>query len=285
MEIAPTDWLPGLLRGLIYAGTVLVAGGILFRATFPRLEGVSSTLRWQLAAGAVLLLICESLRYVMFLAQISGGDLALALSPSMRWIGMETPLGQAAAVRLVAALLIVLVGLRFRSVGIAAAIAMIGSYLLEGHTASSDVRAFIAPLLFIHLLTVHWWIGSLPALFAAATAAPTKQLADVLERFGSLASWAVGALVVAGAIILGVLIEWRIDLASAYQQAMAFKLAAVTLILLFAAANKWRITPRITRGDPAGRSAFKASVRVEVVVAILILLGTALVVSFAPMRH
>jgi copper resistance protein D len=285
MAIAQIDWLPGLLRGLIYAGTVLIAGGVLFRATFPRLDGVASALRWQFAAGAALLFVGEPLRYLLFQLQIAGGDLALALSPSMRWIGLETPLGQAAAVRLAVVVPIVLAGLRFRAVGIAAAIAMIGSYLLEGHTASSDERAFIAPLLFIHLLTVHWWIGALPALFATANTAPTKQLADVLERFGRLASWAVGALVVAGVIILGSLTEWHLDLASAYQQAMAFKLAAVVLILLLAAANKWRITPQIARGDSAGRAAFKASIVIEAAAAILTLLATALIVSFAPVQH
>ncbi len=285
MAVAEADGLGVLLRALIYVGTVLTAGAVLFRVSFPRLQGIEKALKRQIIAGAALLIVCEPLRYLLFQLQIAGGDLYLAFSPSMRWIGMETPLGQAAGVRLAAVLLIIVAGWRFRAVGVAAAAVMTGSYLLEGHTASSDWRALIAPALFIHLLAVHWWIGALPGLFAAAAGAPGSQLACSVRRFGALASWAVGALFIAGGVLLGVLSEWHLDLASGYQQALALKLGAVGLILAIAALNKWRITPRLERDYMHGAAALRTSLVIEMAVATLILLATALAISFPPVRH
>jgi len=281
MAIAEADW-PVLLRALIYAGTVLAAGGVLFRVSFPRMQGAEKTLKRQVLLGAALIFICEPLRYLLFLQEIAGGDLRLALSPSMRWIGMETPFGQAAAIRLAAAMIILVVGLRARVVGVGAAVAIIGSYLLEGHTASSDWRPILAALLFIHLLAVHWWIGGLPSLFAAAKAGPRAQLAHTVRRFGINASWAVGALVIAGGTLLGVLSEWHFDLASAYQQAFALKLGAAVLILVIAAVNKWRLTPWLERDHSAGATALRRSLAIETAVAFVILAATALATAFPP---
>ena len=285
MAFAEADWLAVLLRALVYAGTVLAAGAVLFRLSFPALPSATPALRRQLWLGAALLILCEPLRYLLFLQQIAGGDLALALSPSMRWIGMQTPLGQAAVVRLAAVAVLLVAGLRWPALGLAAAGAMIGAYLIEGHTASSDARALLAPLLFLHLLAVHWWIGGLPGLFAATRAAPAHELARAVRRFGSLAAWAVAMLVIAGGVLLGVLTGWRLDLASGYQQAVLLKLGAVAVILAIAAVNKWRLTPALARDADSARAALRTSLIVETGVALLILLATALAISFPPEAH
>jgi len=285
MAFADADWLAAALRLLVYAGTVLVAGSALFRASFPSLPEAAPALRLQLWLGAGLLIICEPLRYILFLLQIAGGDLSLALSPSMRWVGMETPLGQAAGVRLAAVGILLCAGLRWRLVGLGAAALMIGSYVMEGHTVSSEARAFLAPLLFAHLVAVHWWVGGLPGLFAAARAAQAAQLANVVRVFGDAAAWSVGVLVIAGGILLVVLTGWQLDLASGYQQAFLLKLAAVALILLIGAINRWRLTPRLMRDADAARPALRASLVLETGVAAGILLATALAIGFAPQAH
>jgi len=282
MALADADGLAVALRMLVYAGTVLAAGSALFRASFPALPGVAPALRLQLWLGAALLIICEPLRYMLFLLQIAGGDLSLGLSSSMRWIGIETPLGQSAGVRLAAVAILLCAGLRWRLVGLGAAALMIGSYLIEGHTVSSEARAFLAPLLFAHLFAVHWWIGGLPGLFAAARAAQAAQLAQTVRVFGNAAAWSAGVLIIAGSIVLAVLTGWQLDLGSGYQQAFVLKLAAVSLILLIAAINRWRLTPRLMRDADAARPALRASLVLETGVAAAILLATALAIGFAP---
>jgi len=282
MALGDADWLAVLLRALVYTGTVLSAGAVLFRLTFPTLRCVVPTLRRQIALGGLLLIICEPLRYILFQLQIAGGDFALALSPSMRWIGLETPLGQAALMRLAALAVVLTVGLRFRLVGLAAAAVMIGAYLLEGHTASDEARAVLAPLLFVHLVAVHWWIGALPPLRVAASSSPLDTLASTLQRFGSIALWGVGLLAAAGVVLLVVLTDWRLNLGAGYQQSFALKLALVGLILAIAALNRLRITPQLARHDPAGRGTLKTSLNVELIVAIAILCASAVVTAFPP---
>lgn len=283
MGIAASEGVTVLLRALIYSGTVLVAGGVLFRVSFPALTGIARALRWQIVAGAALLIICEPLRYLLFLLQISDGDLALALSPSMRWIGMETPLGQASLVRLGAMAVILALGLRWRAIALLAAAAMIASYLVQGHTVTSDGRGILAALLFAHLVAVHWWIGSLPMLLAATAVAPGAALAHAVERFGAYALWIVGALVIAGGILLGMLTGWHLDLARAYQQAFAIKLGGVALILVIAAINKLRITPALAQMPDAARASLRRLLAIEMLVALMILSATALATLSSPL--
>ena len=282
MALGEADVLAVLLRALVYTGTVLSAGAVLFRFTFATLACVGPALRKQIAFGALLLIVCEPLRYILFQLQIAGGDFALALSPSMRWIGLETPLGQAALMRLAALAVVLAVGLRFRFIGLAGAAVMIGAYLVEGHTASGEARAILAPILFLHLLAVHWWIGALPPLRVAASVTPPDTLAPALQRFGAIALWGVGLLAVAGVVLLGALIDWRLDPAAAYHQAFALKLALVGLILTIAALNRLRITPQLARHDPAGRRMLKTSLNVELIVAFSILCASALATAFPP---
>jgi len=282
MALGEADVLAVLLRALVYTGTVLAAGAVLFRLTFPALATVLPALRRQIALGAVLLIICEPLRYILFQLQIAGGDFALALSPSMRWIGLETPLGQAALVRLAGLAVVLAAGLRFRLFGVAAATVMIGAYLVEGHTASDEARTVLAPLLFVHLVAVHWWIGALPPLRVAASSSPLDTLASTLQRFGAIALWGVGLLAAGGVVLLVVLTDWRMNFAAAYQQAFALKLGLVGLILAIAALNRLRITPQLARHDPAGRGTLKTSLNVELIVAVAILCASALVTAFPP---
>lgn len=282
MVIAEAEWLSVLLRALTYAGTVLVAGSLLFRATFPCFSEHASAGRRQLLLGAAILIVCEPLRYLLFQLQISGGDLTLGLSPSMRWIGLETPLGQASVVRLCALAVILSVGLRWGATGLAAALVMVGSYLLEGHTLASDQRALLAPMLFAHLLAVHWWIGALPALFAATSAASGAKLVELVKQFGRYAVWMVAALFIAGGILLGVLTGWQIDLANTYQQAFMIKLGAVIMILSIAAINRRLLTPRLECDHVGARACLRISLVIETATAIIILLATALAVSFSP---
>ena len=142
MTLADLDIAQILLRSAVYVATIAMAGGIVFFATVPGADRLAGAVRWQIWLGAGLLLVVEPLRYVAFQLAISGGDWALAFDPSMRWMAIETPIGQAALVRVVSALVIVIVivisGLRVWPLSVVAAAAMIGSYALEGHTASHE---------------------------------------------------------------------------------------------------------------------------------------------------
>ena len=138
MTLGELDWLSIMLRTAVYAASIAVAGGILFYATVPGAQRVTRAVDGQIRFGTVLLLVVEPLRLVSFQYTISGGDLALALDPSMRWMAFETPIGKAAAVRVGAALVIAIAGTRRWALGLAAAGLMVASFALEGHTASHE---------------------------------------------------------------------------------------------------------------------------------------------------
>ena len=75
-----------------------------------------------------------------------------------------------------------------------AALVVIGSFLLEGHTASSHERILAAPLLFVHLAAVHWWLGALLPLIALTWCAEPATVVATIEAFGARAMWVVAAL-------------------------------------------------------------------------------------------
>jgi len=272
-----------LLRALTYAGTITVAGSVLFNASFP-LAGaaISPVLRRQILVGFLLLLIVEPLRYGVFQLAISDSDPSLAFGPDLRWMGMETPIGQAAAVRLMAAVVIVVAGLRWAPVGLTAAFVLIGSYLLEGHTAASEARLLVAPLLFIHLTAVHWWLGALIPLIAVTRRADPATAVATIESFGGRAVLVVGGLLAAGALLVLLLTGGMVDLDTAYQQRLLIKLALVALLLVLAAVNRLRLTPLLARDYQRGAAQLRTSIRLEIAVAVLILAATAWLVSTAP---
>ena len=154
MTFAELDWLSVILRSLVYVATIAVAGSVLVRATLA-LPGADRMLDRQIAFGVVLLFVCEPVRYAAFQLSIAQGDWAMAFDPAMRWMGAETPLGQAAAVRLIGAAVVVS-GLWWRPLSLVGALLIVSSYLIEGHTVASDTRFLLAALLFLHLAIAHW---------------------------------------------------------------------------------------------------------------------------------
>lgn len=272
-----------LLRALTYAGAISVAGAVLFRASFPQVaDAVAPVLRRQIIAGFLLLLVLEPLRYGTFQLAIADGDPSLAFGPDLRWMGMQTPIGQAAAVRLIAAAVIVAVGLRWASVGLTAAFVLIGSFLLEGHTAASEARLLVAPLLFIHLTAVHWWLGALFPLIAVTRRVEPAVAVATIESFGARAVLVVGGLLMAGALLVLLLTGGSIRLDIAWQQRLLIKLALVGVLLGVAAFNKLRFTPLLARDYATGAARLRMSIRVEIAVAALILCASAWLVATGP---
>ncbi|MEM8971274.1 MAG: CopD family protein [Pseudomonadota bacterium] len=283
MLLPDLDWVSVFLRALVYAGTICCAGGILVRTTIPA-PRVNRPINLQISIGLFILIICEPLRYVAFQLSIAQGDWKTAFDPTLRWMAIETPQGHAAGMRLLGAALVLMA--RFRgTIAVTGAILMISSYLLEGHTVSSNNRALLAILLFVHLAVAHWWIAALYPLRAILTNRDTTQAAQTVELFGRQALVAVGLLTVAGALMLGELTGWQMDASSAYQQAFALKLALFAIILALAARNKLRWTPRLTVDPDRARPGLARAISGEMAVAALIGLTTAIATSYGNLPH
>ena len=273
-----------LLRILVYVGSIAAAGGILFALSFPRAANeIRDIIERQIDFGCGLLLLTEPVRYVTFQLAVSGGDWSLAFGPDLRWMGMQTPMGQAAGARLIAALSLLTLGLRSAALNLSAALVMIGSFLLEGHTASSEARSALSTTaLLVHLAGVHWWLGALYPLLALTRRSDQATLVSAVETFSRRAVWIVAGLMAAGALVLGLLTGWSLRIESAYQQRFLLKLGLVALLLAIAAWNKLRLTPLLRREEEAGAAKLTVSIRVEIVTGLLILAATTWAISTAP---
>ena len=283
MTFAELDWLSVILRSLVYVATIAVAGSVLVRATLA-LPGADRMLDYQIAFGVVLLFVCEPVRYAAFQLSIAQGDWAMAFDPAMRWMGAETPLGQAAAVRLIGAAVVVS-GLWWRPLALVGALLIVSSYLVEGHTVASDNRLLLAALLFLHLAIAHWWMGALLPLRAVASGTTNDAIVQSIEGFGRKAMLAVAVLLLAGLTMLGELVEWRFNAASAYQQGFLIKLLGFTLIIAIAGLNKMMWTPLLVQEPQRGRDGLRSSITVELALAAAILFATAVATSFPPVDH
>ena len=277
------ELLSAASRALVYVGSVAVAGAMLFAASFPRAgEAVASELRWQARLGFLLLLIAEPLRYAVFQLAIADGDWSLAFGPDMRWMGLQTPVGHAAAVRLIAAAVIVTIGLRLRALGLAAALVMIGSFLLQGHTVSGTPRLALAAQLFVHLAAVHWWLGALRPLSLLTRRGEPNLATAAVASFSARAVWVVAALLAAGAALALALTGAEVRLDSPYQQRLLVKLVLVAAILGIAARNKMRLLPLLESDYAVGAAKLRASIRWEIAAALAVLTASAWLVGVAP---
>lgn len=267
-----------VLRAFAYTGSIAIGGGLLFALTFPKLV-LAESLRRQLRFGAVLLLLIEPLRYLVFQLSAMGGDMGAAFGADQRWLAMQTAFGQASFIRFVGAAIVAAVPRPANILTSLAGIAILGSFALEGHTAAEDTGSIVLSFVLIaHLAAVHWWLGSLYPLRSLLSTEPARP--EVVQDFGRRAGWIVAILVIAGAILLGSLTKWTIDADSAYQQRFALKLGLVASLLAVAAMNKLWLTPRLLEVYQPNR--MRASIAIEIFLAATILLATAYALSVGP---
>ncbi|ABD87977.1 FixH family protein [Rhodopseudomonas palustris] len=153
----------------------------------------------------------------------------------------------------------------------AAAMLCVGAALASsGHAASATPRLLASAAVFLHGVSLAFWIGALLPLYAALRA-PGEVALPALRRFSRVIPWAVAVLLGSGVALM--LIElprldalWR----SGYGRVLIAKLALVLILLALAAGNRLWLTPRIEAGDTARRW-LRRSIVVELAVVAAIL--------------
>jgi len=165
------------------------------------------------------------------------------------------------------------------------------THALLGHASSEGPVARLAVL--VHLVGVSVWLGGL--VFLAAVVLPRRRAEEIrvlLVRFSSLAFTAVGAMVVAGAVMVTRVVPKLSDLPqTGYGRVLLAKLGFVALLLV--AAQQARIfTERrlvLPGSGPSPHAADSTRLRplvtavgVELTLAVLILTSTAVLVGRVP---
>ena len=101
------------------------------------------------------------------------------------------------------------------------------SFAFTGHSSSLEQLLFPQALLTLHLIGVSYWLGAFYPLRYLTYRSDPQSVAPIMKRFGEIALYAVGMLIVAGAVLLWLLLETPLALfESTYGRIVAIKLLA-----------------------------------------------------------
>ncbi len=159
---------------------------------------------------------------------------------------------------------------------LAGAMMAASSFAWIGHAHSMTPDPLPMLLLGVHLLGIAFWLGALTPLLMVLCSSDPRVAASVAARFSVIAIGVVAVLIAAGMGLLWMLLGRFSELwGSTYGRFMSLKLLLVAGLLCCAAVNKWRLTPRLLTNEPAAVRGLKTSIRLEMLLAGLILTTTA----------
>ncbi|MBB5694403.1 copper resistance D family protein [Muricoccus pecuniae] len=167
-------------------------------------------------------------------------------------------------------------------VGVAGVLTVAASFTAVGHTTQHQPRLLLAAALVLHLGGVSFWAGSLwPLALASKRGGP--EAARLVEAWARVAAWAVGGLVVAGALLAWLLVgRLEVLVGTAYGWALLAKVSLVGALLGFAAWHRFRLTPALAANAPGSGARLAASIRWEIVVMVLVFWAVAEMTSTSP---
>jgi putative copper export protein/mono/diheme cytochrome c family protein len=256
-----------LLTG-VFAFECLIAGPALRLARAPPVNRVG--LRWRLDglawASLVLAVLSGAAWLIAVAVGMSGKPLGVALSQGAEWVVLtRTRFGEDWQLRLVLAVLLgfCLLTRRWSSGAIGwtallLAAGMLASLAWAGHGASTPGLAGDLHLAadFLHLLAAGLWLGTLPPLilFLAAerrTGGPNwaAVAATATRRYSTMAITSVVALLAGGLVNTWFLAGTVPALVGTeYGRLLLAKIGLFVVMLMVAAVNLLRLTPRLARG-------------------------------------
>jgi copper transport protein len=266
--VAALIWLT---RIGVYLGLFVGVGGVFFAAWIGQGPSGARAITGALGIGLVSAVISLGLQGLDVL------DLPLpAIAALAPWkAGFATSLGPALLIAMVA-MAIAWVAMRSptpTNAWVLTSVAMVGvglSLAASGHAATASPQWLTRPSLFVHGIGVAYWAGALLPL-AVMARRRKDTLPAVLNRFSAAAVPIVGVLVLSGLVLaviqlgsFAALIETR------YGIILSVKLALVVLLLMFAALNRFYLTP-IVAADYNNTEALHVSIVLECVLVVAIL--------------
>ena len=262
-----TDLIAIGLRALEFAA-VLQAAGVplflwLFGGSLERAARPIGVLAVSAAAAGLVLSIGHAFVEPARLA----GDLNGIFDASLQGMLLASDAGTTTAIRVLGLAMVAggsLKPSRFGTlVALMGATLITASFALMGHTASDEGRWVLAVLLILHLMVVVFWFGALGPLLIAVKRESLAVAGRVIEQFSRLAVWLVPIIFFAGLGLAVALVPDLASLGTPYGLLLLTKVVGFALLMGLAALNKWRLGPRIARGDGAALRAFRGTVLIE----------------------
>jgi len=268
------DVVSGLLRAVAFVLLFQAAGAAAFCAGFGPALTLSRPGITRLGRVAAVLAMPAVLGHNLLDAARMTGNFSGALDPSMQKLAMISSSGAALACRMAGLITIALAFPRARRLALAlGALAAAISFTLTGHTSISAFRPALAPALFAHVAIGMFWFGSLLPLYLVSEREPRAGAVRIIEAFSKAAVWSVPLILIAGAAMTALLVPGWAVFKQPYGELLLVKLALFAILMLLAAANRWRY------GREAGR-AFRRTVAMEVGLISCVLVVTAGLTEF-----
>jgi len=259
-----------VIRAIHFAATAVVAGNLVFRAVVaePALRSAklaTTVVRSQIQLTAWIALAIAAASGVIWLqleaASMSGSSFGEAMtSDVLSTVLNETQFGLVSEIRLVLAIILAaclaydrVALLRWfalvSALGFVAAIAWTGhGGSTPGGTGELHVTADA-----LHLCAAAAWIGGLASLVLLLSAARRHEgiawaslARDAAQKFSTLGIVSVATLLLTGIVNAWILVgSFRALLITEYGQLLMLKLVVFTSMLVFAAVNRFRLTPQL----------------------------------------
>ncbi|KAA8740837.1 copper homeostasis membrane protein CopD [Pseudomonas koreensis] len=279
-----------ILRLALYVDLLLLFGVALFA-----LYSVNAPLRFRpLLRGLALIGALLSVAGVLLMTSAMSGETELAaLWPHLQMMLLETDVGLAWALRMIA-LIVVLAQPGKWLASMAGAVALT-SLAWSGHGAMDEgslrVWHFLSDIL--HLLAAGAWLGGMLALVLLARGgvdeARIRLLAAAVKRFEWIGAAIVLTLSVSGVVNYLFIVGPRLDevLLGTYGMLLAIKVLLFAAMLVLAALNRFHLGPALERSLRDGQHviaahALRRSVLLELGMALLIVALVAWLGTLSP---
>lgn len=279
-----------VLRFALYVDLLLVFGLALFA-----LYSAGTLLRFRpMLRGMALIGALLSVAGLVLMTRAMSGETALAaLWPHLQMMLLETDVGLAWAVRMIA-LIVVLIRPGAWLASVAGAIAL-ASLAWSGHGAMDEGTLrfwhFLSDIL--HLLAAGAWLGAMLALVLMARGPlddpRTRSLAFAVRRFEWIGAVIVLTLSITGLVNYLFIVGARLDevLLGTYGMLLAIKVLLFAGMLVLAALNRFHLGPALAQALRNGHyviaaNALRRSVVVELAIALLIVALVAWLGTLSP---
>jgi putative copper export protein len=279
------DAISALVRGLSFVALFQAAGVAIFLALFGRrLTDTNRRVRSLGFVSAIAAIVLVAAHYALEAARMAG-ELSGVFDESLQQLVFESTMSTAWMWRTIG--LVLIAGTIRRHDKVAAmvsligAAAVIGGFIFVGHTAIDPARAWLWPLLALHLAVVAFWFGSLLPLYAVSQTERAAVAAEIVDNFSRIAIRLVPAIFLAGLLMTLLLVDRWATFREGYGVSLLIKIGGFAALMGLAALNKWRYGPALAQGTAA--AAFQRTVIIEYVLICAVLMTTAVMTTlFSP---
>ncbi|MBL1241814.1 MAG: CopD family protein [OCS116 cluster bacterium] len=248
----------------LYISSFLAVGSVVFLASFRTVQNDIFAATKRLIYISVPLAIISSIGFLLVqTGYIMEDGVAGMFDIEMLEMFLQENIGSSLYMRVVGVALLLLAVVfmpqQYWLHGIFA-ILVAASFAMIGH-ATGDNQIYTTILLVIHLLAVSFWLGALWPLYLSAN---QPEGADMLERFGKIASIVVPLLIVVG-VLFAIYIVGSVSALfdSSYGISLLVKVGIVGLLLGLASLNKIYFVPQIAAQNRQAVKWLRLTIMVE----------------------